>query len=80
MIALKNCAENQTRICKAYIVDCYGHIANAFNTCKNAEREILKNNIFDMLDRIKILLNNYNAKDENNQNLEIENNSVDETD
>lgn len=55
---MNNCAEIQTRACKAYISDCYGRLADAHNKCNSAERSILRKNIFDMLDRVKALLSN----------------------
>lgn len=76
---MNDCSESQTRVCKAYIADCYGHIAMAYNTCKSGERQILKKNIFDMLDRIKMRLNNEIPKIEN-INIENESDTVDETD
>lgn len=78
---MNNCAESQTRVCKAYITDCYSHLANSYNICKSGERQILKKNIFDMLDRMKSLLNNENpAEDDSSDEDETENNSVEETD
>lgn len=68
-----NCAESQTRICKAYIADCYGHLATSFNSCKSAERQALKNNVFSMLDRIKTLLDNKPLNDDTNSANEAEN-------
>jgi len=55
---MKTCADRQTKICRAYIGDCYFHLARAYNECNGAERQILKKNINDMLDRVKSLLNN----------------------
>lgn len=63
---MNNCAESQTKVCKAYISDCYGHLARSVNVCISAERQILKKNIFDMFDRMKMLLNNETFEDENN--------------
>ena len=62
---MNDCAETQTRVCKAYVADCYGRLAESYNKCKPEERYILKKNIFDMLDRIKLLLDKDN-KIENN--------------
>lgn len=55
---MNDCAESVSRVCKAYIADCYGHLANSFNTCRGAERQILKRKVFGMLDRVKSLLDN----------------------
>lgn len=68
---MNDCAESQTRICKAYISDCYGHLAKSVNACKCAERVVLKKNVYDMLDRVKALLNNDVSKEETD--------SIDET-
>lgn len=84
-----NCAESQTRYCKAYIADCYGRLASSLNTCRSAEQEILKNNILDMLDRIKTLIGYVSPEIENktpksevieNEIPDDENYSVIETD
>lgn len=75
-----NCSESMTRVCKAYATDFYSHIADAYNKCKSGDRQILKKNIFDILDRMKYLLDNKNIiEDEEDYDDEIENNSV-ETD
>lgn len=56
-----DCANSQTKICKAYISDCYGNISKAYNGCNVSERPMLKRNIYDMLDRVKQLIDGSGA-------------------
>lgn len=61
-----------TRYAKAYSADYYSKLSEIYNRCQSAERKILKKNIFDMLDRIKSLLDNEKPKEENNSVEETE--------
>lgn len=70
-------AENQTRVCKAYVADCYKHLANSLNACNRTDRIILKKSIFDMLDRTKVLLNGKSPVEETSS--VVQSNPVQET-
>lgn len=50
------CIEKQTMACMAYVTNCYMHLEKSLNKCKSNDQLILKNRIFDMLDRVKFLL------------------------
>ena len=53
---MNSCAESKTKEAKAYTSDYYSKIAKCYNQCKHGERDILRKNIIDMLDRVKELL------------------------
>lgn len=74
---MKNCAESMARYAKAYSADYYSKLSEIYNRCNSAERQILKKNIFDMLDRMKSLLDNEKS---NKEISEEDNNPVEETD
>lgn len=50
------CVERQARRCMAYATMCYERLDNSLKICTTEEQPILKNRIFDMLDRVKYLL------------------------
>ena len=54
---MNNCAESQTKYCRAFIGDMYSHLARALNQCKSDERDILIKNILSMLDKVKDKVN-----------------------
>ena len=60
---MNDCAESQTKVCSAHIKDCYGRVAMSYNKCKSSERDILKKNICEMLDKFKDLLNTQSKGD-----------------
>lgn len=69
---MNDCLEIQTGACKVYITDCYDRLITSYNDCIFNERPILKKNIFDMLDKVKLLIDN--------KKLENENDTVEKTD
>lgn len=71
---MNDCAESQTKICKAHINDCYMHLATSLNRCRSAEQSTLKRNIINMLDKTKLLIEG-KYKEENNSVEESEKDS-----
>ena len=55
------CLESQRRVCKAYITDCYSHLAKSYHKCNAEEREALKMDIVEMLDKVKQLITTAHA-------------------
>lgn len=55
---MNNCAESQTKVCKAYMTDMYVNILKSYTRCVPNERYILKANILEMLDKTKTLIEN----------------------
>ena len=64
---MNNCAETMTRYCKAYFADCWGNVSECYNRCRTDQRPILKQNINNMIDRLKVLLNDQDGGPENGE-------------
>lgn len=58
------CAETMSRYARAYTADCWAKLADCYNRCDKHDRQILKKNIKDMLERMIYLLDNQSQKTE----------------
>jgi len=49
---MNNCAETQTKVCKAFAYDFYMQLSKSFKVCAPGERDALRKNVIDILESI----------------------------